>query len=340
MKNINRLASTGYTVKLAALVLFAALLLPTAAAAQNDNGHIAITPYVSEELNLHETVHNTLYQRLTQLVTSNGFGSHSYDFVLLPNILLLDKSVTATAPAKHIVELEISLYVVAVAERVVIGEQSITAKGMGNNDMQAYNAAIKSINFRSPAMRSFISTVRDKIIDYYHDRIPVLMAKAKQLADSGDYEGALQVLGPIPESVDGYVSVIEYMQGLYQNKIDLEAEKALNRVDVLLVKGEVDEALDILSEIDPLSSHYEKAKGKVKSIKAAIDAQVAAAAAAKAEQQELEMEERARQLDMQRAEAMRTATQSASKPVLTDGGWGDFLIGCVKDLAIGFITRK
>lgn len=243
---------------------FAALFLPAAAFAQTEM--VALTPYVCEELALPADAGNTLRQRLVQLVTQNGFGSLSGEFVLTPNVLVIDKQATATAPAQFIVDLELSLFVIALQEQTVIDETSVSLRGIGRTEAKAWIAAINQLKPRTPALRNFMERTRGRIVDYYAQRTPVLIAKAQSLADRECYEEAIAVLDAIPECVPEYVSVARLKVDVATQLLDRVAQTAIQRARVEMAKGNHAEAMDALLAVNPASTLAGEAYGMIDTI--------------------------------------------------------------------------
>ena len=181
---------------------------------------ISITPIVPDELDLNSSLSNTLKHRLLQMATVNGFGSSSGEFVLTVNIIPLEKEVLPTVPVTVKVNLEVSVYAVGVAEQIIIDELSFEVGAMAKNEAMAMGSAFRKINPRKPEIKAFMASVREKIENYYIDRTPVLIAKAQQLADKGEFDQALAVLSTIPESVSEYMTVSEMMRTVHQQMID------------------------------------------------------------------------------------------------------------------------
>ena len=151
---------------------------------------ISITPIVPDELDLNSSLSNTLKHRLLQMATVNGFGSSSGEFVLTVNIIPLEKEVLPTVPVTVKVNLEVSVYAVGVAEQIIIDELSFEVGAMAKNEAMAMGSAFRKINPRKPEIKAFMASVREKIENYYIDRTPVLIAKAQQLADKGEFDHA------------------------------------------------------------------------------------------------------------------------------------------------------
>lgn len=276
------------------VALFFMLLFAEQASAQSQ---ISITPMVPDELELSSSLSNTLKQRLLQMATVNGFGSSSGEFILTANIIPLEKTVIPTVPVEVRVKLEISVYAIGVTEQVIIDEFSFEVEAMAKNEPMAMGKAIRKINPRNPEIKSFMVSVRDKIEKYYIDRTPVLIAKAQQLANKGDYDQALAVLATIPESVSEYMTVSEMMTSIHQQMIDNFAIRSIQEAKNNMILKKYPEALECLLYVDPMSSHVKEAQAMVSRIQQTIAANERAAYEARIKEQERKVEAAQRSQD-------------------------------------------
>ncbi len=263
---------------LKSLILLILCYMPLYATAQpllSAKEMIAVTPMVSNGINLPADARASLENKLNQIVTQNGFGSFSGQFVLTANLITTDKQVTATAPPQYVVKFEASFYVVDVIEQTIVDETSVTLSGVDRLEHKAVIQAVNQINPKSPALRTLMRNVRVKIIDYYNTRIPTLLTKAQSLADRNDFEGALVILSAIPESVDQYPVVADQMTAVYEKMLDRNATAAILDAKGKIALRDYKGALDALAIVDPASTKFEEVFALVDRIKEAIDAKEA-----------------------------------------------------------------
>lgn len=232
---------------------------------------VGVTPMVSEQIDLPDLARKSLETKLTQIVTQNGFGSYSGQFVLTANFVTIDKQMTSTVPAQHVFKYEVSLYVVDVIEQTILDETSVEVTGIDRTEERAILQAVNQIKPRNPAIRTFMNNTREKIIDYYNTRIPTLLAKAQGLADRNDYEGALAILGAIPEMVDQYPMVAEQMTAVYAKMVDRNAVAAIQQAKGMIALRDFEGALEALGSVDPSSPKSEEAFALVAEIQQKID---------------------------------------------------------------------
>lgn len=234
---------------------------------------VAISPLVSESVNLPEDARASLGMKLGQMVTQNGFGSYSNQFVLTANVVVIDKQVTAGAPAQFMVDLEVSVYALNVDEKVIFDEISFNVRGVDRAEHKAVIQAINQIKPRSAATQEFMNSCRGKIIDYYNARVPALLTKAQSLATRNEYQEALEVLSVIPESVDQYPMVASQMSAIYIKMINRQADAALTEAKGLIAVRDYDSALAALQGVDPSSDRSKQALAQIAQIKAKLDAE-------------------------------------------------------------------
>lgn len=251
---------------------------------------IAIMPMVCDALDLPADARAALNRKLLQMTTQNGFGATGGPFILTADVRTVDKQVTATAPAQYIVELEVSVYVVNLQEQLLAAETSFVVKSIESSENKAVIRAINRINARTPVVRQFMTSAREKIVDYYATRVPTIIAKAQSLADRGDYEAALAALAAVPESLDDYPMVAEKMTAVYTQMVDKFATVSIQEAKSKIALRDYEGALDALLYVDPSSTRFEEACRMVDSIKRTIDAKEQAEMQARLEQMEAQRE--------------------------------------------------
>ncbi len=239
------------------IILLALLCCSTVVGAQEQN--IALTPVVLDGIDVPEKVRPALEQKLTQIVTSNGYGSLSYQFALTANVVVLEKTAVPTVPPQVNLTLEVSLYAVNTIDKVIVDELTLEVSSIERNEARAYTDAIKQIKPRSPQVRRFMTSVREKIVDYYAERVPVLIAKADAQAVAGNYDAAIQVLSVIPESVPEYPQVAQMMGDYVVKAYDDDAKRLIQAAKADFALGMVEAGLQKLVAVSPLSNYFDDA---------------------------------------------------------------------------------
>ena len=258
--------------------------------------NIAITPLLPAEVDIPESLRPMLQQKLLQIATTNGYGSESDDFILTANVMVLEKTAVPTVPPQINLTLEVSLYVINRLEKVIVAEKSVQIGGIDKTENSAYTQALKQLNPRKPEIRSFMTSAREKIVEYYTEKLPALLSKAQSLADMGDTDEALAVLSTIPEVVPDYPLVAELMSEFYLESLDTQCAGILREAQGKLAVKNYEDALDLLVTVDPLSSHFQEAGQMIDSIRSMVLAEEEQQYAMEWQlyQQQLELAEKAR----------------------------------------------
>ena len=254
------------------VMMFVLLLVGIQAWAQQGK-LIAITPYVETIDGVPDAAMKTLGNKLTQIASQNGFGSRGGEFILTCNVVPIDKQAIPTMPVQYSLDLEVSFYVVNMLEDLIIDEIAVNVSGLESNEAKAYAQAFMQINPRNPQIKTFMSGCREKICQYYTDKLPALMAKAQSLATRGDLEGALAVLGTIPEGIPQYADVAKMSSDIYVQLLDKETRVAINQAKGALAQRKYDEALDLVSSVNPGSTLAPEAFALIDKIQSTIRAE-------------------------------------------------------------------
>jgi|SRR5574344_957077 carboxylesterase type B len=147
-----------------------------------------------------ENAATTLENNLMQALTLNGLSAMESRFVLVPRVALLKKDVTATAPAKYVVEIEIALFIGDIYTGAIMGQSSFIVKGIGNNEGQAYIAAIRNVSARNSKVKNMIINGKDKIISYFDAEGDQILGRIKAFISKEDYKSAMIEALSIPRA--------------------------------------------------------------------------------------------------------------------------------------------
>ncbi len=290
-----------------------------------------------------------LVNKINQILARNNAGATATSSILFsirPELVCIQSDVVNTGVRQVYVERgELTLYATNRADGNIFESVAISLEGSDISKDNAIRKMINRINISDVRITRFIRSAQSRIEEYYIDITPKLIIKAETLAKQKKFDEAIILLSTIPETVDNYSTVSELMVSYYTAKLDYSAEREINRVETLLVKGEIDSALDILTSIDPLSTHSASAKKMVAAIKSDMEKQRADEAAQRAAAMELEMEKAQREFDNSvRLEEMRLkAANSYAESSITDNQLVDTLCGSVLgsfgDAIVGIITK-
>jgi hypothetical protein len=256
MKNISQL------MLVTLFVLFSTVSIAQTKTASKDENRIMLTAWVPQQIeNMPKIARKNLANKLTRVVTANGLGGSPYNtrFIVSANVVVLTKDITPTAPPKQAYTLEVTLYIGDGYEGTVFASESITVKGVGNNETKAYMQALKMIKPGNPAIKAFVQTGKEKIIQYYKDNCDLIIKEANTLADQQKYNKAIFKLAAIPSACEEcYVKAMNAIKPIFQKKIDLECKEKLQKATGIWNASQdmaaAEEAGAMLASINPEAS--------------------------------------------------------------------------------------
>lgn len=256
-------------------VLFIMLFfVATLMGAQNkSNDGISLGTYIPRQTErMPVSAKKMLVNRLAQIITKNGISKHPYNsrFVLVPNVSVLSKDITPTAPPKTALNLNVTLYIGDGISGTLFASESIELKGVGNNETKAYISAIKRLSPKSPAVLEFIEVGKGKIIEYYNSNCANFLKQISALEAQNKFEEALIIATNIPEASTCFNKVEPKIKELYKKVIDRDCRIKLERASAIWTANQdldaANQAGRILSSIEPEGSCH----GNVKSLYAKI----------------------------------------------------------------------
>jgi len=144
-------------------------------------------------------------------------------------------------------------------------------KGSGNNTQTSITNAIAKVPTNDPQFKTFIETGKNKIIQYYESKCQDILTKSENLVKMQDFEQALGLLMSVPEEVSCYnkvqeKSIIAYK--IYQNN---KCAKQVQKAKAEIAANNYNNALNLLSQIDPSTSCYKEAETLIKLAEAKVD---------------------------------------------------------------------
>lgn len=245
---------------------------------KDDLSRVAITAWVPEQIEgMPESAKNSLTNKLTQVITSNGVAASSFNsrFILTTNITVVTKDLTATAPPMQAYTLDVTMYIGDGFDGTLFASQSVQVKGVGQNETKAYMAALKNIKPTDPSLKAFVEKGKQKIVEYYNSKCDFIIKEANTLASQNKYEEAIFLLTSVPDAcAQCYDKAITAVGPMYQKMIDRDCKLKLAEANNIWAANQSMDAADqagaILSSIEPQSSCY----GEVKALNAKIAARV------------------------------------------------------------------
>ncbi len=174
---------------------------------------IRVLPPSSE--NIGDDAASLLYGRLNQAVSLNGIGStdNSNKFLLVSSVTVLSIEQTTTVPVNYVAEIEVALFLVDNSRKLLMSQETLTKKGVGENETKAVLEAVKSIKSRDPKLKKMITVGKDRIVEYYNAECETVVKTINAYLECGMVEEALNELNAIPQ-IDGNT-------GCYDNTLNI-----------------------------------------------------------------------------------------------------------------------
>lgn len=157
----------------------------------------AFDPFGVENENASKILTNNIIRALNL----NGLAATDSRFMVISNVAELSKRTTATAPVKHIIELDVTMFMVDLYTNVSFSQAEFVVKGVGNNEAQAYINAIRTIQARNSKFKTMIVKGKEKIIDYYTQNGEQILGRIKAHIERKDYKSAIIETYAIPEAM-------------------------------------------------------------------------------------------------------------------------------------------
>ena len=229
----------------------------------SDTERISLGAYVTASTTIPAEAASMLTAKMQKAITANGLGDDRATgrFALVANCDILEKDVAPTTPPRISQKIEITFAVVDMIDNKVYGSCDMTVSGIGTNETKAFNTAFQKVSGQNQQIKTLLSEVKEKILDYYTNSCPQLMTKANTLAANGEYDQAIFLLMSVPEvSQVCYTDCHQLASSIFQQKIDNECAIKLSRAQnkwAVSQTGETAlEVADLISEIDPRYSDY------------------------------------------------------------------------------------
>ncbi len=233
---------------------------------ENDNG-ITLGTYISEQSEgIPAHARNMLKDKLRLIIIKNGISDNIYNsrFIITPNITVLSKNITGTAPPMVVLNIDLTLYIGDGIAGNLFSSESITLKGVGTNENKAYMTALKRVNPKNPDIQRFISNGKQKIIEYYNNNCNLMVKKAQSLEAQNNFEEALFTLTSVPEASDCFNSVKSKIKPLYTKTINRDCKVKLNEASAIWAANQDIDAANsagaLLANIEPTSSCFTQVK--------------------------------------------------------------------------------
>lgn len=223
-----------------------------------------------------EATENYLNTRLQTLLSNYDIATDPglSQFFIAGKFSHILEDVVAGPPMQTAIHTTLTLYIGDASSENVYASLPLELRGVGTSTQRAYINALRGLNAQNSKITSFIRKGKDKIVNYYDQNYPAILAKAERAAAAHNYDEALWHLSVIPECCTGYHQVLAMTNKYFQNYIDQDGLEILNRATAIWAAQPdqfgAEEALKWLQQIDPESKAYPAAQKLVAEMKASV----------------------------------------------------------------------
>jgi hypothetical protein len=243
-----------------------------------DLGRIVLNSYVSRQIEgLPASAERMLANKMSQIASANGLGGSARNarFIITPNVAVISKDITPTAPPMHAYTLEVTLYIGDGIDGTKFSSTSMEVKGVGTNETKAYMAALKRINPKNADIQSFVEQGKSRIVEYYNSRCDFIIKESEALESQQQFDEAIYKLTSVPEVCkECFEKCMDAVAPIYQKQIDRECEMQLAKAQNAWSSGQniqaADEAAGYLAGIEPAATCFSKATALSKTIAARV----------------------------------------------------------------------
>ncbi len=255
-------------------VLFLCLLIQVNG--QNMAGNIAFSLVMPDEIdNFNENNLLKLEAKIIEATSKVGVAGKGFysDFIIYP-VVTINESETLTSSMKNMktVSYDFALFIKSQSDNRIFATYSTTLTGVGSNENAAIVNAIKDFNTDNPEIQVFFEKGAKKIITYFDNNCDMFVSKADSYSSMGEYEKSLALLMAIPNLSSSCFNKVQTKSiSIYKLMINKNCESILLKANSLKASGDYQEALSMLTLIDPTSSCFVDSKEIITQIESKIE---------------------------------------------------------------------
>lgn len=180
--------------------LFAFVCARAVLVAQTNN--ISLYVYAPEQTEeVPQASMDYLVNRLCTAIVAEGLAAQDErmtQFVLLPKVNVVSKNVIANTQQQVVLSLDVTLQVVDYKSGTTFASTTLNLKGVGTNEVKAYQSAFSSLRSHNGKLQSLTSTAKQKILVYYDTEADHIIKQANLLARQKHFDEAFYLLSMIP----------------------------------------------------------------------------------------------------------------------------------------------
>lgn len=240
------------------------LLLACSTFAQDkDVASLSIRVLQPERENLSASSCRLLQTKMTQILTRSSIVSDlpSNRFVLTAKANVLNKDVIAGSPSRISEQIELTFIIGDVIDNIKYGTHVLPLTGVGLNEEQALQQAIKTIKVNDSDIASFIDNAKKRIVAFYRENEDKILREADALVAAGRYDDALYVLSMVPDACgECYAHCQDRMFEIGRERTNYNGQALLSQAKAAWAKSPdasgAEEVYPLISAISPSASCY------------------------------------------------------------------------------------
>lgn len=190
---------------------------------QGDGSTIALSILIPDQVDkMPAGAASYMENKLKQVASSNGLAVNDNfgRFFITAAVFMTSKDIMPGPPMKFSMNMEVTFYIADYFDQKIFATQSLTFKGVGENETKAYISAIKNINVNNPELAKFITKGKKAIVDYYDAQCDNIIKGARTLASQREFENAIFNLTAIPDASNCYDKSLDATKEIFQQYID------------------------------------------------------------------------------------------------------------------------
>ena len=251
--------------------IFICLLMTAFVYAQNDITIGLVMPE-SEQDGVRPDAYKILQSRLEADLTSVGVSSFGGDFVMFPEVNILNQE-TIEGGIKNFfrVDIELVLKVVNLTSKTMFSSQTWSLSGTSDRvKSNAVKNALSNLKSNDSRLKDFIINTKGKIADYYAANKRNILTQASTMAANGNHEEAIAFLSTYPSQVSGYMEAQALMKSIYNNYIESNAASIMSKAHAAYALKDYEKTVALASRIVPESSKYKEAQVLMDKVRANV----------------------------------------------------------------------
>jgi hypothetical protein len=243
---------------------------------QNMAGNIAFSLVMPDEIdNFNENNLLKLEAKIIEATSKVGVAGKGFysDFIIYP-VVTINELETLSSSMKNMktVSYDLALFIKSQSDNRIFASYSTTLTGVGSSENAAIVNAIKDFNTDNPEIQDFFEKGAKKIVTYFDNNCDMFVSKADSYSSMGEYEKSLALLMAIPNLSSSCFNKVQSKSiSIYKLMINKNCESIILKANSLKASGNFQEALSMLTLIDPISSCYDESKKIINLIETKIE---------------------------------------------------------------------